>query len=125
MGHNGDAHRMDLKDVLVLLEQMENEYGTKARVSIVPRPGSGYKNGCVVLVTPYTSGGKKHSTVQAEQHLWPSSGHKTVWGLVVYLLHQLSGSLETEQFERIRQEENKEPERMTPLEQYIAKSFQS
>jgi hypothetical protein len=123
MGKEWKSAGMTESDVLLLLKQIEDDYAIKVRITIVPRPGSGYKQGCIVLVTPYDRSGRKMADIQAEQHLYPSSGHKSLVALEVYLLHRLIGVIDEHEHQAAREAQATEPERMTPLEQYIAKSF--
>lgn len=110
-------------DVLKLLEDCEDHHGVKVRLSVVPRPGTGYRQGCIFLATPYHPNGKRMAEVEAEQHLWPSSGHRTPDGLWVYLITRLSGTLDEREHRWAREAQVQEAERLTPLEQYIARSF--
>lgn len=110
-----------MADVLVCLGEVERVYSCKVRLSIVPRPTSGYTNGCIVLATPYHRNGKKMANIEAEQHLWPTSAFKHIEGLFLYLLHGLENALaEAETRAALAREETPEGS-FTPLEEYIAR----
>lgn len=123
MGKAWNGHSMGFKDVLTLLQQIEDDHAIKVRISLVPRPGSGYKQGGIVLVTAYDGKGRKMAHIPPEQALYPSQGHASVEALQVYLLHRLMGVIDEHEHQAAREAQAKEPELMTPLEQYIAKSF--
>lgn len=110
-------------DVVRLLDDTESTYGVKVRLSINPRPRTGYSEGCIALATPYKPTGAKLAEVSAEQHLWPSNGHRTINGLWMYLITRLCSSLDEWEHSRAREAQQQELEAMTPLEHYIANSF--
>lgn len=120
------ATRLDssrFSDVLQLLRDVEKTYAVKVRISVVPRPRTGYSEGCIILATPYHSSGRKMDAVAAEQHLWPTKSHKTREGLEMYLIYQLIERLDEWQSQTAREAQMAAPEDLSPLEQYIARSF--
>lgn len=112
-------------DILQLLEDTEAHYGIKVRLSINPKPRSGYSDGCILLVTPYTRTGGRLHEVQSEQLLFPSKTHRTIDGAWLYLINLLSSALDEWQHKAAREAQQAEAESLTPLEQYIARSFSS
>lgn len=110
-------------DVLQLLRDCERTYAAKIRLSTVPRPRTGYSEGCIILATAYDTSGKKLAEIESEQHLWPTNSHRTREGLEMYLLYQLIEKLDEREALRAREAQMEDTTSLTPLEQYIARQF--
>ena len=107
-------------DVLTLLNQIEETYHVKVRLSVNPRPAGAYRNGAIILATPYDPTGKRMADVQAAQGLWPSTGHKTREGLEQYLLFQLVEALDQWQANQSAQEKREQISYAPTLSDYMA-----
>jgi hypothetical protein len=110
-------------DVLSLLNQIEETYHVKVRLSVNPRPDSAYRRGAIVLATPYDPSGKRMDAVPASQGLWPSSGHKTREGLELYLLFQLVEALDQWTAKKEEELKREQFDYAPALEEYMMRRF--
>lgn len=116
------GHHHDIGDVLALCSQLEKQYGIRVKLSIVPFPEARGKATHAVLATPYKPSGRVLKEVPAEQHLWPSAGHRNVFSLWVKLLYDLMESLDEYAARKRREEEAQSTPALLPIEEYISAS---
>ena len=123
MSRSNDRPQTNDMDVLTYAQQVEETYGVRVRLSVVPLSNPSGKSTHAVEVRAYTLRGKVYAGVDREQALFPGGTSKTIHGAWVYLIGRLAGALDEQQARARREEESWEPGALTPLEEYIAGSF--
>lgn len=125
MSRSNDRPQTTDMDVLTYAEQVGEQYGVRVRLAVVPLARTSGKSTHAIEVRAYQLDGKVYSGVEREQALFPGGTSKTIHGAWVYLIGRLAGALDEQQARARREEEQWEPGRLTPLEEYIAGTFQS
>lgn len=113
------------KDLCEHLKEVEDTYGLRIRVALVPLSKGSGKSTHAVTATAYHPNGKRVSELESTQCYFPGNTSKTFAGAAFYVCNQLEGIIDEWQARRRREEEQWEPGELTPLEQYIAGSFSS
>ena len=112
-------------DLCEYLKKVGDEYGVRIRVSLIPLARSSGKSSHAVLAAAYYTTGKRIHDVASEQCLFPGDTSKTFAGAAFYVATQLVQTLDTWYYRKKREEEQREGWTGSPLEDYIAGSFES
>ena len=119
---NKTEHMTD-KDLCAYLVSIEEEYGVRIRVQLVPRPKARGGSSHAVMATAYFPTGKRIPDLESTQCYFPGDTSRTFAGAAFYVATQLVQEVDTWAARRAREEEAFEQYVLTPLEQYIAGSF--
>lgn len=125
MSKPGQNVRAGFKDVLAYAVEISDTYGVRIRLSCVPLSRKSGIATHAILVTAYSTSGRRIPEVEAEQALWPSKNRATREGAEIYLLTRLASALDEWFYRKQRETEQWEAGRLTPLEQYLAGSYPS
>lgn len=111
------------RDLCEHLAQVEETYGVRVRVALVPLSKRSGKSSHAVTATAYHPNGKRIAELEATQCYFPGNTSKTFAGAAFYVCNQLEQEIDSWQARKRRETEQWEPGELTPLEQYIAGSF--
>lgn len=125
MSGNDRYSRMSDGELCEYLSSVESEYGIRVRVSLNPLAKRSGKSSHAVVATAYHPTGKRVLELESTQCLFPGGTSKTFTGAAFYVATQLVQAVDEWAHRKRREEEVWEPGRLTPLEQYIANSFES
>lgn len=123
MGREGKTSHMDDKGLCEYLCEVEHEYGVRIRIALVPLSKSTGKSTHAVTATAYGPSGKRIVELESTQCLFPGSTSRTFAGAAFYVATQLVQEIDAWSVRKRREEEQWEPGRLTPLEEYIAGQF--
>lgn len=110
-------------DLCRYLTEVQETYGLRIRVALVPLARASGKSTHAVTATAYYPSGKRVSELESTQCLFPGGTSKTFAGASFYVATQLAETIDEWSARKRREEEQWEPGALTPLEQYIANSF--
>ena len=116
------AHMTDA-ELCCYLETIEEQYGVRVRVALVPLARASGKSSHAVTATAYNQAGKRIHELEATQCYFPGNTSRTFAGAAFYVCTQLVQEVDTWAAREEREREQWEEGRLTPLEQYIAGSY--
>jgi len=125
MAGNDRYAAMSDKELCDYLCSVEDEYGVRVRVALVPLSKRSGKSSHAITATAYDLAGKRVAELEREQCLFPGGTSRSITGAAFYVATQLVQAIDTWSARKAREEESWEPGRLTPLEEYIAGSFLS
>lgn len=113
------------EDLCRYLTQTEGEYPVRIRVSVVPLARASGRSTHVVTARAYGRDGRPIMALDTEQVLFPGATSRTIAGAAFHVASKLVQEIDTWYAQKRREEELKEPERLSPLEEYIAGTHMS
>lgn len=123
MGQTDRWGKMSDAELCSYLKEVEDEYGVRIRCALVPLSRPSGKSTHAVTATAYQLTGRRISELEATQCLFPGGTSRTFAGAAFYVVTQLVQAIDEWSVRKKREEEQWEPGSLTPLEDYIAKSF--
>lgn len=125
MTRNDRTNHMTDQALCEYLSEVEDEYGVRIRVALVPLSKRNGKSSHAVTANAYDLRGKRIHELDGTQCYFPGGTSKTFAGAAFYVVTQLVQAIDTWFHQKRREEEQWEPGSLTPLEMYIANSFTS
>ena len=110
------------RDLCEYLHQVEGEYPVRVRVSLVPLARKSGSSTHAITARAYNSAGRPIMDLEVEQVLFPGATSRTFAGAAFYACTALVSRIDEWHAQELRRTEQMEPGRLTPLEEYIAKS---
>jgi|SRR5215207_5821132 len=123
MAKDARTSHMDDAGLCSYLSEVEEEYGVRIRVALVPLARATGKSTHAVTATAYSKAGKRIHGLESTQCYFPGNTSRTFAGAAFYVSVQLVEAVDEWSVKERREREQWEGGVLTPLEQYIAGSF--